>query len=160
MYIFTRFMRLLSGTIPEPRPRPADWNKTFADLEKENRSLSGEEMDWARDYEREQLRGWARFPKDGDVYEALHGLEVGFITYWNGPYSGGGRGTLPAGTQVRVSVSADMPEPIGVQADPVESKRIEELLVSEDDRLSSKYRGYALFLDVSVLNKEFRLVPA
>ncbi|MGH9807842.1 MAG: hypothetical protein ACRD9W_11375 [Terriglobia bacterium] len=141
-----------------PPPRPAGWNKTLDDLYAEKRSLSGHELSWASGYEQEQLRAWARFPKDDEVFEAVAEVEVSYITYYRAPYGGGGKGKLPAGTRVQVHVLEHQPEPTGVSARPLEEVRIEELLVPENDRRSSNYDGYDLFIKVDKLNKEFRLV--
>jgi hypothetical protein len=164
--MLTRTMNLmerLRGLLRDKRadliPRPVGWNKTLGDLDSENRTLSGHEIRWAREYEQEQLRSWARFPKDGEVFEALGPVTISYIVHYRAPYSGGGQGTLPAGTRLRVSVQAGDPEPVGVYAIPVEEGKLEELLVPAEERLSSKYDGYHLFLHVAQLNREFKLVP-
>jgi hypothetical protein len=141
-----------------PPPRPEGWNKTLDDLYAENRSLSGDELSWASAYEQEQLRTWARFPKDDEVYEAVAEVEVSYITYYRSPYGGGGKGKLPAGTRVLVHVPDSQAEPTGVSAVALEEEKIEELLVPENDRMSSNYDGYDLFIKVAKLNREFKLV--
>ena len=148
--------RFFGETVKEPRPRPPDWNKTLSDLAAENRSLSGEEIEWARQYERLRLRSWARFPKDGEQFEALRDLRITYLIHWSAPYTSGGEGTLPKGTRVRVSVPAADPEPIGIYAVPVEEKLLEQQLVPEADRMSSNYAGYSISLTVAQLNEDFR----
>lgn len=159
MKLLAWLRELLRDKRLDPVPRPQGWNKTLADLHAENRNLSGHEIAWAREYEREQLRTWARFPRDGEVFEATREVSLFYLVNWRGPYSGGGTGVLPAGTKLRVSVYANDPEPIGVYAVPLEEKLFEERLIPEPDRLSSKYGGYSLFINVSQLNREFALVP-
>ncbi len=159
MSLFSWLQRALGfGPEPEPRPRPADWNKTLADLSAENRSLSGEEIGWAREYEREQLRSWARFPRNNEEFEAVHEVQVAYLIDWRAPYSTGGKGMLPKGTRIRVAVHEFDLEPVGIQAVAVDEKAVEQLLIPEDDRNSTKYGGYCLSLSVAQLNKEFRLV--
>lgn len=160
MSILSWLKKLLNDDLPTFRPRPADWSKTLDDLDAEKRSLSGEEIEWARDYEREQLRSWARFPKDGEIFETIDDLAITFMISSNGPYSGSGRGVLPKGTHVRVHAYAHDPEPVGVYATPLDKKRLEQQLVPELDRLSGSYRGYSLFFKVAQLNRDFRLVAA
>lgn len=152
------WLKGLLGIEPEWRPRPAEWRKTLDDLTAENRSLSGEEIEWARDYEREQLRPWARFPKDGDRYEAAGDLRVTFQIHWRNPTGSGGEGVLPKGTVVRAWVPAGAVEPVAVQVVPEDEKAVEALLVPETDRLSGSYGGYSLTLKVAQLNRDFRLV--
>ena len=37
----------------------------------EKRTIPAQEIEWARSLERDRLRPWARFPKDGEIFEAL-----------------------------------------------------------------------------------------
>jgi hypothetical protein len=137
-------------------PFPSGWNKTLRDLIAERRSVSADEFAWARAYERAKLRSWARFPRDGEIYEALCDMPVSYITHWRGPFTGGDTGTLRAGTRVVVHVGLDEPEPVHVHARPLDAARIEEELVSETDRRQPNYAGFSLTLSVEDLNKRFR----
>jgi hypothetical protein len=147
----------------EPDEFPPGWTKTIADLAAElkesRRPMGPPETEWARAYERSLLRPWARFPLDGEVYEALEDTPVGFLTHWRAPFTGGGDGILPKGTRVRVKVFDWIREPISVYADPLDGPRIESLLVSEEDRNTAKYDGFSLSIPTADLNKLFRLVP-
>jgi hypothetical protein len=157
MSIFS-FLQRLVGADPEPKPRPAGWNKTLNDLSAENRSLTGQEIEWAREYDREQLRSWARFPRNDEVFEATHDVEVTYLVDSRGPYTEGGKGVLPKGARIRVSVHMGDLEPVGVYAMPLDEKDIAEKLIPSDDRNSTRYAGYSLFLNVAQLNKDFSLV--
>jgi hypothetical protein len=140
------------------RQRPLDWNKTISDLMSEKRTIPAEEIEWARSYEQENLRKWARFPKDREEFEATKEVTIDFVTHWQAPFTGGGTGKLPMGTRVRVSVSGPDPEPIGVYAAPLDCKRVEAELVPSADRLASKYAGFSLWISIEQLNKDFRRV--
>jgi hypothetical protein len=146
----------------EPDEFPPGWNKTLSDLFAESkdsrRPVGPPETEWARAYERSLLRPWARYPVDGEVYETLECAPVRFLTHWRAPFTGGGEGTLPKGTEVRVKIPDWIREPIGVYADPIDVPRIERLLVSEDDRTNAKYAGFSLSISTADLNKQFRLV--
>jgi hypothetical protein len=146
----------------EPDEFPPGWNKTLSDLSAESSDSRGPvgppETEWARAYERSLLRPWARFPLDGEVYETLEDTRIKFLTHWRAPFTGGGEGTLPKGTEVRVKIPDWIREPIGVYADPIDVPRIERLLVSEDDRTNAKYGGFSLSISTADLNKQFRLV--
>jgi len=108
----------------------------------QRRPIGPPETDWARAYERSLLRKWARFPLDGDIYEALEDTLVKFLTHWAAPFTDGGSGILPKGTQIRVEVFS--PEPIGVYAQPIDREVIEDRLVKAGDRANEKYRGFSL----------------
>jgi hypothetical protein len=148
----------------EPDYFPPGWKKTLADvfseLKESPRPIGPPETEWARAYERSLLRPWVRFPLDGDVYEALEDAPIKFLTHWSAPFTGGGEGTLPKGTRVRVKVYDWIREPISVSADPVDAPQIERLLVSEDDRKNAKYGGFNLSIPTSDLNRLFRLVQS
>jgi len=149
---------LRDKSMDPPPPRPVGWNKTLEDLDAEKRSLTGHEMHWAREYEREQLKAWARFPLDGEVYEATQDVDVTYMIYYSAPYGGGGKGVLPAGTKVKVRLNKIDPEPISVSADALEKERLKELLMPKQEYLASNYQDYGLFIKVARLNKEFKLV--
>jgi len=150
---------LRDKSLDPPPPRPAGWNKTLDDLDAEKRSLTGHEIHWAREYEREQLKAWARYPLDGEVYEALNEVEVTCMIYYSAPYGGGGKAKLPAGTRVKVKVNPRIDsEPISVSADTLEKERFKELLMPKKEYLASNYQDYDLFIKVARLNKDFKLV--
>jgi len=137
---------------------PPGWSKTLTELLAENGNVSGEEIEWARNFEREQLRSWARFPRPGDLYELSADAEISYVTHWAAPFTGGGKGLLRKGTRVRVAVGSADPEPIGVYADPLERSRIEAELVPEADRRAEAYAGFSLSIKTADLNKLFCLV--
>jgi hypothetical protein len=141
---------------------PAGWHKTIDDLLAEVKELrtpvGPPETEWAVAYERSLLRPWARFPLNGDVYEAIDDTPVSFMTHWFGPFTDGGDGVLPKGTRVRVQVFDFMPEPVSVYADPLDRTVIERLLVPESIRNAHKYGGFSLSVPTADLNRRFRLI--
>jgi hypothetical protein len=142
---------------------PLGWNKRLADLEATDHGdgcpcITAEEFEWAREYERRSLRPWARFPTDGEIYEAIDSVRIGYLTHWRAPFTGGGEGVLPKGTRIRVRVFDR--EPVGVSADALNSDEIELLIVPNEDRLAGKYDGYSLSVSTEKLNREFRLLNA
>jgi hypothetical protein len=139
-------------------PRPPDWNKTLRELLAEGRGVSGQEIQWARSYERDQLRAWARFPKPGEVYELLEDAEVSFVTHWDAPYTGGGKGKLRKGSRIRVVDDISDEEPLAVGAIPLAREEAETALVPEAERSAEKYAGFSLSVTTSELNRLFRLV--
>jgi hypothetical protein len=136
---------------------PEGWHKSLTHLQTEDfLRLTAEEIEWAREYERRFLKTWARFPKHGEVYESLRDVNVKFTTQWRAPFTGGGSGVLPAGIRVQVEVHFT-DEPVAVPA-VVLDKRVEEMLVPQEDRNAPKYGGYALSLSTEQLNRDFRLL--
>jgi hypothetical protein len=138
---------------------PSGWNKCLTHLTPDEQlTLGAEELEWAREYERRALRSWARFPLDGDIYESLRDLEVSFLTHWKAPFTGGGTGTLPSGTRVRVHVYD--PEPVAVAAEAFDNPALEGVLVALEDRKAHNYGGYSLHITTEQLNRHYRLIQA
>src|SRR5687768_831228 len=139
---------------------PSGWTKTIRDLARElpDRMPAPEEWEWARKYERAELRKWARFPVDGDVFEVTHATPVEYLTHWNAPFTDGGSGVLPAGTRFRVMVMQDDAEPINVCADPLDRDRIEKCLIPSEVSSRDGYNGFSLSITTADLNRIYRLV--
>jgi len=136
---------------------PAGWNRCMTHLQpNEFLTLTAEELEWAREYETRQLKEWARFPSHGEVYEALHDVQVRFVTHWRAPFTGGGSGLLPAGSRVRVEVYFTQ-EPISVYAQALDPN-LETMLVPMEDRSAPKYGGYSLSITTEQLNRDFSLL--
>lgn len=157
MKLWSLFKRNKPQLRSPARPRPAEWDRTIDDLMAEKRTISTEELEWARSYERDKLRAWVRFPRDGEVFEANGEIEVDYLTHWQAPYTGSGKGKLPKGTRVKVSVSQRDPEPIRVYAQPIEYLRFENELVPAAERSAAKYGGFSLSIPVAQLNTDFHL---
>ncbi len=143
-------------------PAPEGWNKSLADLDAEYESgarrtpAGSPEIDWARDYERSLLPADTRFPRVGDVYEALEDLEAHYLTSWDAPFTGGGKGLLLRGDQVVVRYM--LPQPIAVNARAVNYREIEARVVPESERKAQGYGGFSFVLKTAALNTKFRLV--
>lgn len=144
-------------------PAPLGWNKTIADLfdemkRGERTSVCSPEVDWARDYERSQLPADLRFPRKGDVYEALEDVAVSYLTSWAAPYTGGGEGTLNKGDQVTVDMDPSSDHAISTYAVAVDYAALEKRIVPASDRGQPKYSGFYFSLKTVDLNRKFKLI--
>lgn len=144
-------------------PAPAGWRKTIADLFEElhagvRKTLGSPEADWARDYERSLLPPETRFPRKGDVYEALEGFEVPYMTSWAAPFTGDGKALLKCGDQFEIPDSSVIPQPILVYARAVKYRELEARMVPESERKAESYTGFYFAVKTSDLNTKFRLV--
>jgi hypothetical protein len=115
-------------------PAPPGWNKTISDLTKEVNSglrtnVGPLEIKWARAYERELLPPDVRFPKQGDTYEALEDMEIGYLTAWAAPFTGSGNATLKMGERIRVTHDPVDPRPIGAYLEAVDYPALEQRMV-------------------------------
>ena len=144
-------------------PAPTGWNKTVADLLEEARrgergSVGSPEVDWARDYERSRIPFGTRFPRKGDIYEAIKDIHVHYMTAWAAPYTGEGEGTLIAGDRVFVYQDPLFSEPVVVYAKPVDYVALEERMVPSDVRADSNYSGFYFCVKTVDLSNLFKLV--
>ena len=142
-------------------PPPPGWNKTTSDLAEEikagvSKGFGGAEWEGARDYERSLLPADIRYPRKGDVYEALRDIEVRYLTSWNAPYTGGGKAVLKQGDRIKVD-DEPIDRPISVPAVAINYAELEERIVPSSDRNSEKYSGFHLSIDTIDLNKCFKL---
>lgn len=137
---------------------PKGWNKTLDELWSEDRDLEDEEIRWATEYEREQLRGKVRFPKNGEIFESVEDVKIDYCTHWKAPYTGWGEFILMKNIKIKVEVNDYEPEPIGVYADAIDCEKLEEEIIPENIRKDKKYNGYSLSIDTKILNQYFRLI--
>jgi hypothetical protein len=99
-----------------------------------------------------------RYPREGDVYEAIYDVSIGYMThYFDLPYTGGGVATLPKGERVRVSYARG-DKAIGVYCDPLSYDQLHEQIVDAAERRNELYRGYCLAIETAVLIKSFKLI--
>jgi hypothetical protein len=144
-------------------PAPTGWNKTVADLLEEARrgergSLGSPEVDWARDYERSRIPFGMRFPRKGDIYEAIKDMDVHYMTAWAAPYTGEGEGILQAGDRILVYQDPIYREPVVVYAKAIDCGRMEERMVPEAVRADPSYSEFYFCLKTVDLNNLFKLI--
>lgn len=148
---------------PSLPPRPAEWNLTIDGLMAEMKagkrpSVGWPEMEWAREYELSLLPEGIRFPRQGDLYEALCDQTVSYLTAWAAPFTGGGEALLLQGERVWIENMPADDRAIGVYALPVEYDRLETRMVPEGERKSAKYGGFYFYFSTRDLNEKFWLV--
>jgi hypothetical protein len=144
-------------------PRPADWNKTVNDLFQEmkaglRKTIGQPEIDWAREYTRSLIPDGLRYPRLGDVYEALVDQPVRYMTAWRAAYTGGGESTIRAGERLWVHSEPVGEKPLGVYALPTDYNEMEIRMVPTEERTAAKYNGYYLSVDTVTLLNKYRLV--
>jgi len=100
----------------------------------------------------------SRYPREGDVYEAIIDGPITYMThYFDLPYTGGGDAVLPKGERVRVGHVRDA-KPLGVYCDPLRYDELHETIVAADERANKLYRGYYLAIDTVALITSFKLI--
>ena len=145
---------------PVRRTPPPDWNRTIADLmaeidrgEREG-GISGEEIEWARDYERSLLPPDTVFPADGEVWEAIGDAEVLVMRHYAAPVTDTNEAVLPLGERVRV-IGSHLPEPIIITAVPLRYDELLETLVPADVRAEPRFTNYSLSIPTAYFNQHF-----
>ena len=90
----------------------------------------------------------------GDVLVALDEVEVGYLTQWRAPFTGGGTGIIPAGT--RLVAVPPIRDATGFAARAEASEEIEELLLPET-RTEPGYDGYYFVLAFDDIGTKFEV---
>jgi hypothetical protein len=143
-------------------PAPSGWNKTGQDLVSEmksglRKSISVQEAEWARNYDRSLLPKGVRFPRPGDVYQAINDVEIEYLTHWHAPCTGSGSAVLKEGERIVVA-DAYGPEPLRIYALPEDYKQLELRMVPQDERMRRDYGSFSLTISTRDLSTKFRLV--
>lgn len=162
------FKKLFSKKSPlEPdetsKERPADWNLTLDDLFAEmkagkRKSVGSPETDWAREYEISLLPEGTRFPKKGDLYEALEDQTISYLTAWAAPYTGSGEAVLFQGERIWINSESRDEKALGCYALPVDYDALEKRMLPEAERNDPKYGGFYFIFKTAELNEKFALV--
>jgi hypothetical protein len=94
--------------------------------------------------------------RKGQRYKTGEEMEVLYVTRWKTPFSGGGKGRLPAGTVLTV---AEDPAPGAtvVACDPDKAKELEPAMVPESERSDERYDGFSLSIDLDTLRDRCEL---
>jgi hypothetical protein len=119
--------------------------------------ITDEEGRLAVAFERSQLHKDVRFPKEGEIYEAIADVEITFLTHYSAPFTGGAKTVLPKGERVRVTC-ANGERPIGVHCTPLRYDELHPLIVSDQERARAEYNGYSFSIKIIQLEREFRIV--
>ena len=154
----------LTGSASVPWYRRLFWRQTVRDLLAELQAgkraeISGEEIELAKAYQKRQIPAGIRFPRAGEIYEAVRDFEVQYMTAHFAPFTGGGKAVLPKGERVRVCEPSD-PRPLGVYCDPLNYDALHERIVPAEEQAHERYNGYYLSIDTVDLNRSFRLVES
>jgi hypothetical protein len=158
-----KIFHLRSKSKDKKEERPKHWNRSLSDIHDEfesgkRKQVTGLELAWARDYERSQMPIHYRYPKKGDLYEAIDEVEIKFLTSWRAPYTGGGIALLNKGERIWIDSSPNEEKPVGIEVLPVDYKKLELRMVPYDERTAQKYNGFYLSIKTTVLNEKFNLI--
>lgn len=81
--------------------------------------------------------------RKGQRFRTRVDTEVNYLTHWMAPFTGGGKGILPAGTILTVTL--DPPPGVkGAGCDPENREAIEAILIPEAERSAPKYGGFTI----------------
>lgn len=119
-------------------------------------AITGDEADWARDYERSSLPPDTVFPGPAEAWEAAIDCEVTVHHVFAAPVSNCGTAMLAAGTKVRILDGSIDPQPIFVSFVPVRYEALQQSLVPQDILAEPRYANYVLSLGTAAFNKCFR----
>lgn len=150
------------GSVPDDSLMPPGWNKTHEDLMAEMKSgkrasIGRTDMDWATQYEQSLLPSNMRFPKMGEIYEAVHDIDVQFEMYFSAPLTNSGTGRLLTGERVRITLISPHDRPIWAFARPMQYRTTEARFVQKEQR-KPPYSHFSIVLKTMELHAYFRPV--
>ena len=95
--------------------------------------------------------------REGQRYRAVRDLQVGALTHWQAPFTGGVEATLPAG---EIFVIANDPPAFAtaVYCTPERYGDLEALFVPAEDRNAETYAGYSLVIDLEAIRRHAELL--
>ena len=133
--------------------------KTIRELIEEMsfRTVSAEEIEAAREYERSQIPDDLEIPQTSQIFEAVREVKVTAMITYSAPVSGGEEFLLPVGTQIKIQEQFDE-KPIVIAADPIDYKAIEQQFIPEADRRSPRYSGYFLYIPTAEFVDGFKQI--
>jgi hypothetical protein len=123
----------------------------------ERAGISGEEAEWARNYERSLLPPDTVFPADGEVWEAIDDAEVLVMRHYAAPVTDTNDAVLPRGERVRV-IGSSQDRPIVISAEPLRYGELLARLVPGDVRAEPRFTNYSLMVKTEAFNRHFRRV--
>jgi hypothetical protein len=94
--------------------------------------------------------------RKGQRYRTREEMDVLYVTRWTTSFTGGGKGSLPAGTMLTV---AEDPAPgaTAARCDPDNAAQLEPALVPESERTDEKYAGFSLTVGMDLLRDRCEL---
>lgn len=141
---------------------PPGWDKTHEDLMNEmmsgtRPSIGRAERDWATQYEQSLLPPDLRFPKVGEIYEAVRDIDVQLEIYFSAPFTNSGNVKLLNGERVRITFISPEDKPIVALAHPIQYSTIEERFMPRAQR-EPPYSHFSVVLKTAGLHAGFRPV--
>lgn len=120
-------------------------------------SISFDEINKAKALERASFPADIRYPNEGDIYVAKEEVEINYLTTWEAPYTGGGKGFLPKNAQIIIEELFEE-QPIIVSCKAVNYAEIEKIIIPKEDREAGKYSGYYISAETLLLYQKFELI--
>jgi len=116
--------------------------------------IAFEDVQKAHELERALFPDDIRYPKTNDIYQAAEDVEIGYMTHWLAPFTGGGNAILPKGEKIQVN-EVFMEQPIAVNCTPLNYKKLHEKIVPQSERMEPNYDGYSLSVKTIQLHRSF-----
>jgi hypothetical protein len=87
----------------------------------------------------------------GERFRTTQALQVGCLTHWHAPYTGGGNEVPLPANEVFVVAHDQVPGAIAVGCDPQRYEELHDYFVATVDRENPRYAGYSLVIEVQAL---------
>ncbi len=135
-----------------------DWDEALSELLAFESQLSDVDFESLETLARQHLLSCARFPRNGDIFEALNDTEATYLTPWIASFTGGSDCVLAKGTMIKVCMDETDNTPIRVFAVIFDNDTFETQFIPEAIRTDERYDGLLLTFSTAELNESFRLI--
>ena len=99
------------------------------------------------------------YVEEGDRFVVVEAFEIGGLTHYNAPFTGGFDAQVPAGTVLR-AFGDSVPGASAFGCVPENTEEFEQQFVPADDRLSPKYDAYSLVVPLKEIGKRIQRLEA
>lgn len=120
-------------------------------------TIGGKTLDNARKLTNALMPKGLFYPVGGEVFEALHDVEISYLTHFMAAYTGGGKAKLLAGERIIIS-KPNQAKPTGYYCEATNYMDIENRIVPYSDSGNPAYNGYSLSIDTIILNRDFKQI--
>ncbi|WP_276502071.1 hypothetical protein [Terrimonas pollutisoli] len=129
--------------------------KEFKDGKRKN--IGGKTLENARKLTNARMPKGLFYPNGGEIFEALHDVDINYLTHFMAAYTGGDKAKLLKGERVIIS-KPNQTKPTGYYCEATNYMEVENRIVPHPDIGNSAYNGYSISIDTISLNRDFKQI--
>lgn len=120
-------------------------------------SVSGKAIENAKKLSKALMPKGLFYPKGGEVFEAIHDIQISYLTHFMAPCTGGGKAKLLKGEKLIIS-KPNQNKALGYYCYPTNADELENRIIPYSERNDPAYNGFSLSIDTKELNSNFKQI--